>query len=337
AVPRGRARSAMARHAAARLPPIVKELVPMLSSVLDSQRVTAAAFLAELLGSPALSERLLLEPVVDSVLARQRDPCGAVRVLALRGLGNVAAGAPDKARKHGAKLLAALLHGLDDKDDAHNLVALEAMGGLARLLERVEARDAQAMQLHVAIRIRPFFDSVSAAARGPALRDPTPRVPALHVPALRVPALRVPALCVTAPRVPTPRACKFALRMCGPCMGCAGLCDMFCNHLREERGLHYGEFLNDVCKHLVSAARSLPPVPAVPVVPAPMPSALPQMQSYPETLNRLVCTNMFYFKSSWVDIRAAAPMFIGFLVVHGAEEQCQQVDLDPLLDGEWSR
>lgn len=28
-------------------------------------------------------------------------------------------------------------------------------------------------------------------------------------------------------------------------------------------------------------------------------------------LNRLILTNLFYFKSNWVDIRAAAPMFIG--------------------------
>lgn len=28
-------------------------------------------------------------------------------------------------------------------------------------------------------------------------------------------------------------------------------------------------------------------------------------------LNRLISTNLFYFKSNWVDIRAAAPMFIG--------------------------
>lgn len=40
--------------------------------------------------------------------------------------------------------------------------------------------------------------------------------------------------------------------MCGPNMGCEGLCDMFLNHLHEDRSLHYGEFMNDVCKHLVS-------------------------------------------------------------------------------------
>lgn len=54
------------------------------------------------------------------------------------------------------------------------------------------------------------------------------------------------------PPLPPLQACKFALRMCGPSMGCAVLCDMFQNHLREDRSLHYGEFMNDVCKHLVS-------------------------------------------------------------------------------------
>lgn len=53
-----------------------------------------------------------------------------------------------------------------------------------------------------------------------------------------------------------PQACKFALRMCGPNMGCEGLCDMFLNHLREDRSLHYGEFMNNVCKHLVSGCQS---------------------------------------------------------------------------------
>lgn len=57
------------------------------------------------------------------------------------------------------------------------------------------------------------------------------------------------------PPVHVLQACKFALRMCGPNMGCEGLCDMFLNHLREDRSLHYGEFMNNVCKHLVSAAQ----------------------------------------------------------------------------------
>lgn len=67
---------------------------------------------------------------------------------------------PSQVRKHGAKLLASMVNGMDDKDDPHNLVALEAMSSLSKLLDHVEERDIQSMLLHIAIRIRPFFDSV---------------------------------------------------------------------------------------------------------------------------------------------------------------------------------
>lgn len=40
------------------------------------------------------------------------------------------------------------------------------------------------------------------------------------------------------------------------------------------------------------------------------PSVL-QMHHFPDLLGRLVSTNLFYFKSSWDDVRAAAPMFTG--------------------------
>lgn len=72
---------------------------------------------------------------------------------------------PLQVRKHGAKLLASMVNGMDDKDDPHNLVALEAMSSLSKLLDHLEERDIQSMLLHIAIRIRPFFDSVRPCAR----------------------------------------------------------------------------------------------------------------------------------------------------------------------------
>lgn len=66
--------------------------------------------------------------------------------------------------KHGAKLLASMVNGMDDRDDPNNLVALEAMTSLSKLLEYLEERDVRATLLHIAIRIRPFFDSVRERA-----------------------------------------------------------------------------------------------------------------------------------------------------------------------------
>ncbi|XP_045152237.1 maestro heat-like repeat-containing protein family member 1 isoform X5 [Echinops telfairi] len=107
------------------------------------------------------------------------------------------------------------------------------------------------------------------------------------------------------PQAPVVGACRFALRMCGPNLECEELTATFHKHLQEGRGLHFGEFLNTTCKHL--------------------------MHHFPDLLGRLVSTNLFYFKSSWEDVRAAAPMFTGFLVLHADPEQRHQVDLELLV------
>lgn len=303
--------SAMAKHAGPKLPLIVKNLFPMLNSVYDSQRITTTAFFAELLNSSVVSDLILLESMMDNMTGRQKDPCTLVRMLALRGLGNISSGSPDKVRKHGAQLLASMVNGMDDKDDPDNLVALEAMSSLSKLLDHVEERDIRSMLLHIAIRIRPFFDNENHQLRtssivlfGNLTKFSAGNCEDVFFEQI-LNGLVTLLLHLQDPKPEVIKACKFALRMCGPNMGCEGLCDMFLNHLHEDRSLHYGEFMNDVCKHL--------------------------MQNYPEMLNRLISTNLFYFKSNWVDIRAAAPMFIGFLVLHVDEEHCKQVDLDQLL------
>lgn len=48
-----------------------------------------------------------------------------------------------------------------------------------------------------------------------------------------------------------PQACRFALRMCGPNLECEELAAAFQKHLQEGWSLHFGEFLNTTCKHLV--------------------------------------------------------------------------------------
>lgn len=58
--------------------------------------VSTSAF--QLLKSNVVNDLVLLESMMDNMTARQRDPCTAVRMLALRGLGNMALGSPGKVR-----------------------------------------------------------------------------------------------------------------------------------------------------------------------------------------------------------------------------------------------
>ncbi|XP_055482603.1 maestro heat-like repeat-containing protein family member 1 isoform X2 [Psammomys obesus] len=303
--------SAMAKHAGPRLPLVMKALVSTQSSVYEIQRVTSTAFLAELLSSNVINDLMLLEPLLDNLTARLKDSSASVRRLVLRGLANIASGSPEKVRAHGPQLMTAMVSGLDDGDEPHSLVALEAMVGLARLLELVEPWDLRLVLLHTAIRIRPFFDSEKVEFRTASIRLFGHLNKACHgdcedVFLEQVVGGLVPLLLhLRDPQAPVASACKFALCMCVPHLECAELAAAFYKYLQEGRSVHYGEFLNSTCKHL--------------------------MHHFPDLLGRLVSTNLFYFKSSWDDVRAAAPMFTGFLVLHAEPEQKPQVDLEQLI------
>ncbi|XP_014394145.1 PREDICTED: maestro heat-like repeat-containing protein family member 1 isoform X2 [Myotis brandtii] len=302
--------SAMAKCAGPRLPLVMKALLGAHSSVYEAQRVTSTAFLAELLTSNVVNDLMLLESLLDNLAARQKDPCASVRRLVLRGLANLASGSPDKVRAHGPQLLTAMISGLDDGDGPHSLVALEAMAGLAKLLGLVEPEDLRAVLLHTAFRIRPFFDSEKVEFRSVSIRLFGHLNKACHggcedVFLEQVVGGLVPLLLhLRDPQASVAAACRFALRMCGPNLECEELADVFQKHLQDGRGLHFGEFLNAACKHL--------------------------MCYFPDLLGRLVSTSLFYFKSSWEDVRAAAPMLTGFLVLHVEPQQQSQVDLEQL-------
>ncbi|XP_064124300.1 maestro heat-like repeat-containing protein family member 1 isoform X8 [Loxodonta africana] len=302
---------AMAKHAGPRLPLVMKALISTQSSAYEIQRVTSTAFLAELLSSNVVNDLMLLESLLVNLAARQKDTCASVRRLVLRGLANLASSSPDKVRAHGPQLVTALIGGLDDADDLHSLVALEAMAGLARLLDLVEPWDLRSVLLHVAIRIRPFFDSEKVEFRRASICLFGHLSKACHgdcedvVLEQTLSALAPLLLHLCDPQAAVVTACRFALRMCGPNLACEELTAAFQKHLQDGRGLHFGEFLNTTCKHL--------------------------MLHFPDLLGRLVSTSLFYFKSSWEDVRAAAPMFTGFLVLHADRELRHQVDLEQLL------
>ncbi|XP_063499124.1 maestro heat-like repeat-containing protein family member 1 isoform X11 [Symphalangus syndactylus] len=302
---------AMAEHAGPRLPLVLKTLACTHSSAYENQRVTTTAFLAELLNSNVANDLMLLDSLLESLAARQKDTCASVRRLVLRGLANLASGCPDKVRAHGPQLLTAMIGGLDDGDNPHSPVALEAMLGLARLVHLVEAWDLRSGLLHVAIRIRPFFDSEKMEFRTASIRLFGHLNKVCHGDCEDifldqvVGGLAPLLLHLRDPQATVASACRFALCMCGPNLACEELSAAFQKHLQEGRALHFGEFLNTTCKHL--------------------------MHHFPDLLGRLLTTCLFYFKSSWEDVRAAAPLFTGFLVLHALPRQQPQVDLDQLI------
>jgi len=58
-----------------------------------------------------------------------------------------------------------MMSGMDDKDDVDDVLTLEAMGSLSRILSQVAEKDIQAILINITLRIRPCFEKVCRQLR----------------------------------------------------------------------------------------------------------------------------------------------------------------------------
>ncbi|KAJ8386836.1 hypothetical protein AAFF_G00166310 [Aldrovandia affinis] len=302
---------AMAKHAGLRLPAIVDNLYPSLRNIYECQRITVTAFFSELLNHHVTTELLLTEALMKSMMERLADPCCTVRMLANRGLGNIATGSSEKVNTYAKELLAALSSGMEDRDDPGKHIALEAMYGLSKVLLCLNKKNVQMLVVYIFMKIKPFLESENDAVRcasvqllgnlsrfgcgEPIFRDQIHNV------------LVSLLLHLSDPNPQVVKACKFTMRVCAPVLGSELVTGMFQNHLHEDRSLHYGEFINNLTKYII--------------------------QDFPGMLNFYHTSVVQFFKSAWPEVRASAAMFIGFLLVNLPEEHLSHMNMGSVIKG----
>uniref|UniRef100_A0A674EI80 Maestro heat like repeat family member 1 n=1 Tax=Salmo trutta TaxID=8032 RepID=A0A674EI80_SALTR len=282
---------AMAKHAGPRLPAIVECLCPCLNNIYECQRVTITAFFSELLNHHVVTELMMMDVLMNNMMERISDPCCTVRMLAVRGLGNIAVGSPEKVNKYAKELLAAMSSGMEEKDDPGKRITLEAMSGLSKVLLYLDKKNVQLLVVYIFMKIKPFLESVSRndeircasimllgnlskfGSGEPVFKDQIHNV------------LVSLLLHLSDPNLQVVKACKYAMRVCAPVVGSELITTMFQNHLHEDKSLHYGEFINDLTKYII--------------------------QDFPGMLNFYHITVIQFFKSNWAEVRAGAAMFIG--------------------------
>ncbi|XP_061100289.1 maestro heat-like repeat-containing protein family member 1 isoform X2 [Conger conger] len=302
---------AMAKHAGPRLPSIVESLCPNLSNVYECQRITVTAFFSELLNHHVVTELMMMGVLMNNMMERISDPCGTVRMLSIRGLGNIAVGSPEKVNKYAKELLAAMSSGMEEKDDPDKRITLEAMSGLSKVLLYLDKKNVQLLVVYIFMKIKPFLESENDEIRcasilllgnlskfgsgEPVFRDQIHNV------------LVSLLLHLSDPSPQVVKACKYAMRVCAPVVGSEQITSMFQKHLHEDKGLHYGEFINDLTKYII--------------------------QDFPAMLNFYHITVIQFFKSNWPEVRASAAMFIGFLLGNLPEEYFSQMNMGNLTKG----
>uniref|UniRef100_A0A1A8JGS9 Maestro heat-like repeat family member 1 n=1 Tax=Nothobranchius kuhntae TaxID=321403 RepID=A0A1A8JGS9_NOTKU len=302
---------AMAKHAGPRLPAIVECLCPSLNNIYECQRITVTAFFSELLNHHVVTELMLIDVLMNNMMERISDPCSTVRMLAVRGLGNIADGSPEKVNKYAKELLAAMSSGMEEKDDPGKLITLEAMSGLSKVLLHLDKKNVHLLVVYIFMKIKPFLESDNDEIRCASILlmgnlskfGSGEQVFKDQIHNVLVSLL----LHLVDPNLQVVKACKFAMRVFAPVVGSEHITAMFQNHLHDDKSLHYGEFINDLTKYLI--------------------------QDFPCMLNFYHISVVQFFKSNWPEIRAAAAMFIGFLLGNLQQEHRCHINTGTITKG----
>ncbi|XP_053289528.1 maestro heat-like repeat-containing protein family member 1 [Pleuronectes platessa] len=302
---------AMAKHAGPRLPSIVECLCPSLNNIYECQRITVTAFFSELLNHHVVTELMLIDVLMNNMMERISDSCCTVRMLAVRGLGNIAVGSPEKVNKYAKELLAAMSSGMEEKDDPGKLITLEAMSGLSKVLLYLDKNNVQLLVVYIFMKIKPFLESENDEIRCASILlmgnlskfGSGEQVFKDQIHNVLVSLL----LHLVDPNPQVVKACKYAMRVCAPVVGSEKITTMFQNHLHDDKSLHYGEFINDLTKYLI--------------------------EDFAGMLNFYHISVIQFFKSNWSEVRAGAAMFIGFLLVNLPEEHFSHLNMGTITKG----
>ncbi|KAH9515723.1 Maestro heat-like repeat-containing protein member 1 [Bulinus truncatus] len=288
------ARALIAEEKETHVGDIVNSLTSVLSSLYESQRITVAAFFAELINQKCKGDEDLVQLIMNSLLGRLVDESHIVRMLCVRGLGNIASVGKEQVQTYATTILSAMMAGMDDKEDPEDFITIEAMSGLSRILGEIQEEHIRAILINVSLKIRPCFEKDKCAVRAQAFRlfghlsrfgDGPSKAPFLEQIHSNFISL---LLHLNDKEDEVRQACKFALRSLGPLMKSEVINDKFQRHLVEDGHLHYGEFMSDLSKLII--------------------------QELKEKINFYVMGCVSFFKSPWPEIKSNAAMFVGFLL-----------------------
>uniref|UniRef100_A0A4W3II84 Maestro heat-like repeat family member 1 n=1 Tax=Callorhinchus milii TaxID=7868 RepID=A0A4W3II84_CALMI len=286
---------AMAKYAAPHLVGIVEQLAPAILNIQENQKVTVAAFFGELLKHHVVSHLQLTFVLVSSLLRCLFYTPPVVRLLSIRGLGNVAIGVPHNIDKYGTKLLCAMIAVMDEKDDPNDFIMLEVMCCLTKLLQQLEPNTVRPVLIKIALGVQNFFETDNEKVRAAAYTvfgnlarfgDGHAKASFLEQIHLSLVSLLV-HLNESGDEVV--KACKLTLRLVVPLMGSESMSMNAHKYLMGDI-LNYGEFMKDTSKQLV--------------------------KDFPDMINSYVTGCTLYFKRPQPEIRANAVMFSGFCPRH---------------------
>ncbi|CAM4678424.1 unnamed protein product, partial [Caretta caretta] len=265
-------------------PEIIQSLLPWVNSPSENHRVTSTAFLAQLMSDPMLREKKFLKPVLHILEEKSHDRNSIVRQMAVRGLGNLVYGAPEKLKKHKKFLMVILIRALSDPFSSE--VIGESMKAVAKVLKELKEKDIGSSFRDLTQEIRTYFDNEDDALRlwsfvlfGILARLTKRKWKGYFAEQVRQSWVTL----LLHLQDPNPRVsveCRATFHLCVPFLGLKRLQTAVNEHLDGTAELKPEELQVDICRHLA--------------------------KENAELLENLYKSTIMYFFSRWEEIRAVA-------------------------------
>ncbi|CAM5124596.1 unnamed protein product [Natator depressus] len=290
-------------------PEIIQSLLPWVNSPSENHRVTSTAFLAQLMSDPMLREKKFLKPVLHILEEKSHDRNSIVRQMAVRGLGNLVYGAPEKVKKHKKFLMVILIRALSDPFSSE--VIGESMKAVAKVLKELKEKDIGSSFRDLTQQIRTYFDNEDDALRllsfvlfGILARLTKRKWKGYFAEQVRQSWVTL----LLHLQDPNPRVsveCRATFHLCVPFLGLKRLQTAMNQHLDGTAELKPEELQVDICRHLA--------------------------KENAELLENLYKSTITYFFSSWEEIRAVAAKLAGIILEHTDRQRMKWLDLEHLL------
>ncbi|CAM4691699.1 unnamed protein product [Caretta caretta] len=290
-------------------PEIIQSLLPWVNSPSENHRVTSTAFLAQLMSDPMLREKKFLKPVLHILEEKSHDRNSIVRQMAVRGLGNLVYGAPEKVKKHKKFLMVILIRALSDPFSSE--VIGESMKAVAKVLKELKEKDIGSSFRDLTQEIRTYFDNEDDALRlwsfvlfGILARLTKRKWKGFFAEQVRQSWVTL----LLHLQDPNPRVaveCRATFHLCVPFLGLKRLQTAVNEHLDGTAELKPEELQVDICRHLA--------------------------KENAELLENLYKSTIMYFFSRWEEIRAVAAKLAGIILEHTDRQRMKWLNLDHLL------
>eukprot|EP00055_Hartaetosiga_balthica_P017962 m.125831 g.125831 ORF g.125831 m.125831 type:complete len:1630 (-) comp9433_c5_seq1:159-5048(-) len=252
--------AALAQNKPDVIPTIVDLFDEVMKRVYDPQRVLAVIVFAEVINQQCAGDLSLMVRLRNGLLAKTMDQNHVVRKWCMMGLGNIASLPDEHIRKHTTAVLSAVMTGMDDRNDPDDEITLEAMRTLNKIFEKVEEGTIRNILINISLRIRPCFEKEKPQVRAAAIElfgnlsqfgDGPSKIPFLE----QIHSNMVSFILHRSES--DPEVCKAvsqAFVNLAPLLQSESFSRLV-EETNHDRSFHYGEFLNNLTRVLISDFR----------------------------------------------------------------------------------